>query len=210
MLDKDMLSCKMVCMKAYQVLKTLRISRPTLGKYCRTGKITYTVLPTGRYDYHEDSVYAFLNQDVPRQTVIYARVSTPKQQPDLVNQIETLKGFCIQNGWQLHGIYQDVASGISFEKRREFFTLLDKVFAHQIQRVVISYRDRLSRVGFELFAYLFKHFGTEIVVMSDVGSVKLDSQEVFEEIVSLLHCFAMKLYSKRRQPIVEGLCQAEE
>lgn len=197
-------------MKAQQVLQTLRITRPTLGKYCKEGKIRYSVLPNGRYDYHEDSVYAFLNKEVPRQTVIYARVSTAKQKTDLQNQVETLKGFCVQNGWQLHGIYQDVASGISFEKRREFFALLDKVFAHQIQRVVISYRDRLSRVGFELFTYLFKHFGTEIIVMSDVGSVKLDSQDVFEEIVSLLHCFAMKLYSKRRQPIVESLCQADE
>ena len=197
-------------MKAHQVLQTLRISRPTLGKYCKEGKIRYSVLPNGRYDYHEDSVYAFLNKEVPRQTVIYARVSTAKQKTDLQNQVETLKGFCVQNGWQLHGIYQDVASGISFEKRKEFFTLLDKVLAHQVQRVVISYRDRMSRVGFELFVYLFKHFGTEIVVMSDVGSVKLDSQEVFEEIVSLLHCFAMKLYSKRRQSVVESLCQAEE
>ena len=197
-------------MKAQQVLQTLRITRPTLGKYCKEGKIRYSVLPNGRYDYHEDSVYAFLNKEVPRQTVIYARVSTAKQKADLQNQVETLKGFCVQNGWQLHGIYQDVASGISFEKRKEFFTLLDKVLAHQVQRVVISYRDRMSRVGFELFVYLFKHFGTEIVVMSDVGSVKLDSQEVFEEIVSLLHCFAMKLYSKRRQSVVESLCQAEE
>ena len=197
-------------MKAHQVLQTLRITRPTLGKYCKEGKIRYSVLPNGRYDYHEDSVYAFLNKEVPRQTVIYARVSTAKQKADLQNQVETLKGFCVQNGWQLHGIYQDVASGISFEKRKEFFTLLDKVLAHQVQRVVISYRDRMSRVGFELFVYLFKHFGTEIVVMSDVGSVKLDSQEVFEEIVSLLHCFAMKLYSKRRQSVVESLCQAEE
>lgn len=197
-------------MKAHQVLKTLRISRPTLGKYCREGKITYTVLPTGRYDYHEDSVYSFLNKEVPRQTVIYARVSTAKQKTDLQNQVDTLKGFCLQNGWQLHCVYQDVASGISFERRKEFFSLLDKILEHQIHRVVISYRDRLSRVGFELFSYLFKHFGTDIVVMSDVGSVKLDSQEVFEEIVSLLHCFAMKLYSKRRQPLVESLCQADK
>lgn len=202
--------CKIDSMKAHQVLKTLRISRPTLGKYCKEGKITYSVLPNGRYDYHEDSVYAFLNQDVPRQTVIYARVSTSKQQADLQNQVETLKGFCVQNGWQLHGMYQDVASGISFEKREEFFRLLDKIIHHQIQRVVISYRDRLSRVDFELFNYLFKQFGTEIVVMSDIGSVKLDSQEIFEEIVSLLHCYAMRLYSKRRQAIVESLCQSDE
>ena len=34
--------------------------------------------------------------------------------------------------------------------------------------------------------------------MSEAGSRKLDSEEIFEEIVSLLHCYSMKLYSRRR------------
>lgn len=42
--------------------------------------------------------------------------------------------------------------------------------------------------------------------MSEVGSEKLDSQEVFEEIMSLIHCYSMKLYSKRKiQKIKEVL-----
>lgn len=34
--------------------------------------------------------------------------------------------------------------------------------------------------------------------MSEIGSAKLDSEEIFEEIISLLHCYSMKLYSKRK------------
>lgn len=34
--------------------------------------------------------------------------------------------------------------------------------------------------------------------MNEVGSTKLDSEEIFEEIVNLLHCYSMKLYSKRK------------
>jgi len=34
--------------------------------------------------------------------------------------------------------------------------------------------------------------------MSEVGNEKLDNEEIFEEIVSLLHCYSMKLYSKRK------------
>jgi len=64
-------------------------------------------------------------------------------------------------------------------------------------------------VGFELFYHLFQKFDTEIVVTSEIGSQKLDSQEVFEEIVALLHCYSMKLYSKRRKKKVEELCYAE-
>jgi len=61
----------------------------------------------------------------------------------------------------------------------------------------------LSRVGFELFKFLFQRFGTEIVVISEVGNPKLDSEEIFEEIVSMLHSYSMKIYSKRRNHSIE-------
>ena len=121
-----------------------------------------------------------------------------QQKKDLENQIELLKHYCFSNGVKVDGVFQDVASGISFEKRGDFFRLLDDVVDKKVKAVYVTYKDRISRVGFDLFYYLFKKFGTEIVVVSEVGSFKLDSEEVFEEIVSLLHCYSMKLYSKRR------------
>ena len=117
---------------------------------------------------------------------------------DLSRQVEILNNFCINNGIQVDDVFKDIASGISFDKRKEFFKLLDDVLNYKVAKVVITYKDRLSRVGFELFYHLFKKFGTEIVVASQVGSEKLDSEEIFEEIVSLLHCYSMKMYSKRR------------
>ena len=91
------------------------------------------------------------------------------------------------------------------------FDLLDDVRAGRVERVVVTYKDRLSRVGYDLFYYLFQKYNCEIVVMSEVGSEKLDSQEIFEEIVSLLHCYSMKLYSnrKRLQKIKEAIADDE-
>ena len=108
-------------MKAKEVLNLLRITRQTFTKYVKEGIIKVDVLPNGRYEYDEESVYAFLNKDVKRKTYIYARVSTSKQKHDLDNQIELLKQFCFTNGYVISGIYTDVASGISFEKRHQFF-----------------------------------------------------------------------------------------
>lgn len=102
------------------------------------------------------------------------------------------------NGYKINEVYTDIASGISFEKRKNFFKLLDEIIDHRVERVVIIYKDRLSRVGFDLFDHLFDKYDCEIVVMSEVGSQKLDSEEIFEEIISLLQCYSMKLYSKRR------------
>lgn len=194
-------------MKAKEVLQILRVTRPTLTKYVKEGLIKVTVKANGQYDYDPDSVYKVLNKDVERKTYIYARVSTVKQKKDLDNQVQLLKTFCFQNGYVLNGVYQDIASGISFEKRTQFFELLDEVLAGKVKRVIITYKDRLSRVGFELFSYLFAKHGCELIVMSEVGSTKLDSEEIFEEIISLLHCYSMKLYSKRKNKAIKELLE---
>ena len=188
----------MIIMKSKEVLELLQITRPTLTKYVKEGLIKVNILPNGRYDYDKDSVYKLFNKGVERKTYIYARVSTPKQKADLENQIQMLKQFCFSNGYCISRVFSDIASGISFEKRKDFFKMLDDVIAGKVERIVITYKDRLSRVGFELFYHLFKKYNCEIIVMSEVGSEKLDSEEIFEEIISLLHCYSMKLYSKRR------------
>lgn len=139
-----------------------------------------------------------LNKGNKRLNYIYARVSSSNQKNDLLRQVENLNNFCINIGIQVDSVFKDIASGISFENRKEFFKLLDDVIDHKVAKVIITYKDRLSRVGFDLFYHLFKKFGTEIIVASQIGSEKLDSEEIFEEMISLLHCYSMKMYSKRR------------
>lgn len=197
-------------MKSKEVLELLQITRPTLTKYVKEGLIKVNILPNGRYDYDKDSVYKLFNKGVERKTYIYARVSTPKQKADLENQIQMLKQFCFSNGYCISRVFSDIASGISFEKRKDFFKMLDDVIAGKVERIVITYKDRLSRVGFELFYHLFKKYNCEIIVMSEVGSEKLDSEEIFEEIISLLHCYSMKLYSKRKGQKIKKILEEKD
>jgi len=60
-----------------------------------------------------------------------------------------------------------------------------------------------------LFSHLFAKFGCEIVVTSEVGSAKLDSAEIEKDIVSLLHCYSMKLYSARKRKKIKELIKEE-
>lgn len=186
-------------MKASEVMKTLRISRSSLANYKADGRIRATKRHNGQYDYCDEDVYRLINQNQPRMNVIYSRVSTSKQKKDLENQENLLKQYCLNQGLIINRSYKDIASGISFENRKEFFELLDLVIDYKVDKIIITYKDRLSRVGFELFKTLFEKFGTEIIVISELGSEELDSEEIFEEIVSLLHCYSMKMYSKRNQ-----------
>ena len=191
-------------MKAKEVLEVLRITRPTLTRMVKDGSVEVFVKPNGRYEYESKSVYKHINGG-KRKTFIYARVSTNKQKIDLDNQVELLKQYCFSKGHQIDGIYKDIASGISFEKRTDLFKIIDFVIENKVELLVITYKDRLSRVGFGLFKHLFLKFGCEIEVMSEAGSSKLDSQEIFEEIVSLLHSYSMKLYSSRKNKVIKDL-----
>lgn len=197
-------------MLSKEVLQLLGISRPTLTKYVKTGVIRATRLPNKRYDYNCEDVFRLFNKGVERKTYLYARVSTQKQKADLENQVAMLKQFCFSNGYRISGVYSDIASGISFEKRKDFFKLLDEVLDGRVEKVVITYKDRLSRVGFDLFYHLFKKYHCDIIVMSEIGSVKLDSEEVFEEIISLLHCYSMKLYSKRKAKRIKEVLEDDD
>ena len=190
-------------MKPKEVMEVLRISRSTLRRLRKEGKIKAIRLPNGRYEYDEESVYRYLLETMgkppQRKTVIYARVSTPKQKQDLINQIELAKNFCIARGWRIDGVYKDIASALNFDARKDFQALLNEVLSYRIERVVVTYRDRLTRVGFNFFENLFARFGTQIVVINNYVSERKDIEEIIEEIITLLHSFSMKYYSNRRK-----------
>jgi len=185
-------------MKASEVLKLTNISRRHLSSLVKRGKFRIVVKPNGQYDYNPDDVYQYIGKNRQNLKVIYARVSTAKQKNDLIRQTETLSAYCVSQGIKVDEVFEDIASGINFEKRKEFFNLVELVIDGQVEKVFISDKDRLSRVGFGLFKHLFAKFGTEIIVANGHANEKLDSEEIINEIITLIHCFSMKHYSKRR------------
>lgn len=112
--------------------------------------------------------------------------------------MQELKDFAQSKGYHVDHAFADIASGISFKRRKEFFKMLDLILDGKVERAIITHQDRLSRVGFELFEYLFQNYSTTIETVSDEINPKTDEEELFEEIISLLHCFSMREYSRRR------------
>lgn len=195
-------------MKAKEVLNTLRISRSTLRNYVKEGKVKTSSL-NGRYVYDAKSVYDLINS-TEKANYLYARVSTAKQKIDLENQVQKLKSFCFAKGIKINAIFKDIGSGIAFDKRNEFMKLIESVIDYKVSSIVVSNKDRLSRVGFGLFKTLFSKYGCEIIVVDDTENEKTDAEEIFEEIISLLHCFSMKLYSKRKTKKIKQVLEEKE
>lgn len=186
-------------MEYKDVHKLTRLHRNTIYKYAKQGKIRTTKINNKHLIYNDDDVYAIAGISPIRDIVIYARVSTSKQKKDLENQIETLKLFANSNGFVVNKIYKDIASGMSFD-RQNFKDMLFDVIEHKIKTVLISNKDRFSRVSFNMWKELFKSFNCDIIVMNDIlENNDNDDKEIFEDIISLIHCFAMKMYSKRRK-----------
>ena len=185
-------------MKAKEVLKILKISRPTLTKYVKEQKILVKELPNGFYDYDEDSVLKVAKISTERNSVIYARVSTPKQKKDLENQIQTITKYANKNGYKIDGVYSDISSGLDYD-RKSFSELLNLILERKIKNVFIKDKDRLTRVSFDLWKNLFKQFNCNLIVVNETQNNETEEKEIFADIISLLHCFAMRMYSSRRK-----------
>lgn len=190
-------------MKSSKVLKILNISRQTLVKYVKNGDIRVVMQTNRQYDYNEEDVYRKAGLSENRVNVVYARVSTPKQKRDLENQAETLINYCNANGVKVDKVYKDIASGMNFD-RKQFRSMLEDVLNYRISSIYITYKDRFSRISFDMFERLFLEYNCKIIVINKTESTTEDDEkEIFSDIISMLHCFAMKMYSRRRKKKME-------
>ena len=185
-------------MKANEVLKILKVTRPTLTKYVKDGRLKVTLLSNGFYDYDEDSVFSLAKISTNRKCVVYARVSTQKQKKDLENQISVITEYANKNGYQVDKVYSDIASGLNYD-RKSFKEMLNEIIERRIKCVFIKDKDRLTRVSFEMWKQLFKNFNCELIVINETQTNEYEDKEIFADIISLVHCFAMRMYSQRRK-----------
>ena len=186
---------------AKEAKEYFRINGDTLRMWRLKGKLNYKQFSSKKIMYDIDSFEDYCAK--PKYNVIYARVSTTKQKEDLNRQIEMVKGYAISNGYKIEKIFKDIASGMN-ENRTEFNLLLRDVFNGNVDTVFVSYKDRLTRFGFDYFKHIFEEFGTKIVVLDELEETNSDFQtELTNDLISIIHHFSMKLYSNRRKKLKE-------
>ena len=132
-----------------------------------------------------------IQQDRKEKTVIYSRVSTPKQKSDLDRQAERLEQFCASKGYIVDSIQKEIASGLNDNRKKLNKILNDK----SITRIVIENKDRLTRFGFNYIENLLKLDGREIVVINKNDS---KDQDLIQDFVSIITSMAARVYGNRR------------
>ncbi|MFS1514885.1 IS607 family transposase, partial [Chengkuizengella sp. SCS-71B] len=109
----------------------------------------------------------------------YCRVSSHKQKDDLERQIENVRTYMLAKGYQFE-IISDIGSGINYNKKG-LNQLIDKITNSEVEKVVILYKDRLIRFGFELIENLCDKYGTTIEIIDHTE--KTEEQELVEDLI---------------------------
>ena len=133
-----------------------------------------------------------------RINIIYARVSTFKQKLYLQTQINTIKKYCQDNNIHIDKIIKEISSGLDLN-RKNLSNIIDDVIHYRIKKIYITDKDRLTRLSFKTLKMIFNKFGTKVIVINDINKSKTNDNELFEELLSILHVFSTSMYSNRRK-----------
>ena len=176
--------------------KILGVSAQTLRNWDANGKLHPHHTSTNGYRYYS---HEQLNQvmnikpNLNRLTIGYCRVSSHKQKDDLERQIENVQTYLIAKG-QPFEIISDIGSGINY-KKKGLKELIKLITQNKVEKVVILYKDRLLRFGFELVEYIASLYNCEIEIMDNTE--KSEQQELVEDLVQIITVFSCKLQGKR-------------
>jgi len=191
-----------------EVCKRLGISYSTLSRWVREGRIKAVRTAGGVFRIPESEVRRIaeglpISKEV--RAVIYARVGSSEQRSDLEWQIQYLTQYCSSKGYKVVDVLSDVASGLKTD-RKGLLKLFNYVVNRQVDVVVVTYRDRLTRFSFEYLEHFFNQHGVRVEVV--FGEEPKDAyQELVEDLIEIVSSFAEKLYgmrSHKKKKLVEG------
>jgi len=175
-------------LKLKEAVQATGLHPNTLRKYADEGTIPAIRTPSGQRLFNID---AFVGKQSQSEIVLYARVSSQKQQNDLERQIAYLRSK------EPHAkLVTDIGSGLNF-KRKGLKALLERCLQGDKLTIVVAHRDRLARFGFDLIEWLVEGNGGQIVVLSKSAHTS-PSDEVVQDLLAVLSVFAARMHGLRK------------
>lgn len=185
-------------MKYYSIAemsKTLSVTAQTLRNWDKSGKLKpHHTTDSGYRYYSQEQLNKVLGvKDTTRKVIGYCRVSSTKQKDDLGRQVENMQMYLLSQGRPFE-IITDIGSGINYKKKglRELLKLITQ---NEVDKVVVVYKDRLLRFGYELVEYIASLYNCNIEVIDT--SEKTEQQELVEDMIQIITMFSCKLQGKR-------------
>jgi predicted site-specific integrase-resolvase len=188
-------------MKYYSIGKFSKLigkTAQTLREWDKKGVLKpHHVAPTGYRYYPQEQLNHFLGlkgeKQLNKKVIGYCRVSSHKQKDDLDRQIENVKTYMLARGYQFE-IITDIGSGINYNKKG-LNQLIDLITNSEVDKVVVLYKDRLIRFGYELIENLCDKYGTTIEIIDNTE--KTEEQELVEDLIQIVTEFSCRLQGKK-------------
>lgn len=190
-------------MKYYSIAefsKILNVSAQTLRNWDKSGKLKpHHTGPSGYRYYSQEQLNQVLNiqPNLNRKTIGYCRVSSNKQKNDLERQIENMNLYLMAQGKPFE-IISDIGSGINY-KKKGLRQLIQQITQGKVEKVVVLYKDRLLRFGFELIEYIANLHHCEIEIVDTTK--KSEQEELVEDLIQIITVFSCKLQGKRANKV---------
>lgn len=186
----------MKLLRMNEVSEITGLAQSTLRLMHRKGELVPAkISPGGTRYYSDEQIKEYMGvKTVSKRIVIgYARVSSRKHQDDLDRQIENLKTYMYAKGYSFEMI-TDIGSGINYSKKG-LTKLLERIHNGEVSKVVVLYKDRLLRIGFELLETVCKLNDCEIEIVDNTP--KTDEEELVTDLVQIITVFGCRLQGKR-------------
>lgn len=188
----------MSVMKSREFSHRIGVSIKTLERLEKKDKVV-PIRRNGIRYYTEEMVNEYLGlvkiSKVERKVIAYYRVSTNSQKKEMKYQRESIEAFSISSGTAVDEYLYDIASGINF-KRKNFLKLIDMIERGEIEEIIVTYKDRLTRFGFELIEERCKVNNTKLTVINLERSSP--EKELVEDLMTIIHVFSSRLYGLRK------------
>ncbi len=191
--------------------KSLGVSIQTLRNWDKEGKLKPTYVTENGYRYYsEDLLNKFRNiknvNKIKKKNILYARVSTKSQKDDLDRQVDNLKQYAYSKGYSFE-IITDIGSGINY-KKEGLLKMINLVECGEVDRIIVLYKDRLIRFGYDLIEYICKLNDTKIEIVDNSTISK--EQELTEDLIQIITVFANKLYGARSKKTINLIKSVKE
>ena len=191
------------------VSKKLGVTAQTLRNWDREGKLKPAYVKSNGYRYYSlDDILSFTQERKTKKelkVIGYARVSSKKQSDDLTRQVENLNKI-LKEKYTDFEIISDIGSGINYTKPglKKLIELINK---KEVDLIVVLYKDRLVRFGFELIEYFAKLNNVKIEIL-DNNEITQET-ELVEDLVQIITVFSCRIQGTRKKHTKELLSKIE-
>ena len=175
--------------------KILGVTPQTLRNWDKSGKLKPHHTASNGYRYYSQEQLSDITkiQGINRITIGYCRVSSHKQKDDLMRQVENMQTYLLAQGKPFR-IIQDIGSGINYHNKG-LVELIDLINDNRVEKIVVLYKDRLLRLGFELIEEFSRLHNCSVEVIDHTE--KTEQQELVEDLIQIITVFSCKLQGQR-------------